>query len=222
MKMIINLFRIFDPSNSTISFNWIMLASSLLLLQFKTIITSKRNMLFTMILVFLKKEINPLMTNKNNTSIKIIISIFLIIFFINISSLFPYNFTITSQAAYNFPIATTMWIRFLILGWSKKTKNIIAHLLPTGTPTFLIPIIILIELISQIIRPITLSVRLTANIVAGHLLLSLLRSLCVSNKILFISLLPVSLILSFLEICVSIIQAYVFITLLILYSTEIN
>ena len=221
--MIINLFSIFDPSSRTFSLNWLILIIPILIIQIKSTINRKLEVTFKLIVKFLNKEITPIIrSRKKNSSIKIISSIFLIIFFINLISLLPHNFTITSQASFNFPIAFRLWIRFLILGWTKKYIYIIAHLLPTGTPNFLIPIIILIEVISQIIRPITLSVRLSANIVAGHLLLSLLRSLSIKRKTLFISILPISIALCFLELCVSIIQAYVFITLLTLYSTEIN
>jgi F-type H+-transporting ATPase subunit a len=104
----------------------------------------------------------------------------------------------------------------------KNAKSIIAHLLPLGTPPILIPIIVFIELVRQIIRPITLAVRLTANIVAGHLLIRLLGSFSLTSISISIIRSPLIIALTFLEICVSAIQAFVFITLLTLYSTEIN
>jgi F-type H+-transporting ATPase subunit a len=81
---------------------------------------------------------------------------------------------------------------------------------------------VLIELISNIIRPITLSVRLSANIVAGHLLISLLGNFSLISTTNIIISSSVLLMLRILEIAVSIIQAYVFITLITLYSTEIH
>jgi len=99
----------------------------------------------------------------------------------------------------------------------------LAHLVPSGTPYALIPFMVLIELIRNIIRPLTLSVRLAANIVAGHLLLTLLRSQC-SNVILLILLpLIVTLVLlAVLESAVALIQAYVFSVLRTLYIAEVN
>jgi len=90
-----------------------------------------------------------------------------------------------------------------------------------GTPLILINFIVLIELVSNIIRPITLSVRLCANIVAGHLLLSLLSNFSLNRFIYFYYSLSGLLILGILEIAVALIQGYVFITLVSLYSTEI-
>lgn len=95
--------------------------------------------------------------------------------------------------------------------------------MPLGTPSYLIPFIAIIETIRLIIRPITLSIRLTANIIAGHLLLSLLGSS--GSQILRINLFIIFIISQFiliiLEIAVSIIQAYVFSILMTLYSREI-
>jgi F-type H+-transporting ATPase subunit a len=95
------------------------------------------------------------------------------------------------------------------------------HAIPTGTPIILINFIILIEIISNFIRPLTLSIRLRANIIAGHLLINLLGSIKINSYSFFFNI-STMVVLSMLELAVSIIQAYVFIILLTLYSTEIN
>merc|ERR1712242_687249 len=94
-------------------------------------------------------------------------------------------------------------------------NSLLAHLVPLGTPSFLIPIIVIIETVRNIIRPITLSIRLAANIVAGHLLLTLLGSqgANVSIIIIIISLI----LLLILEVAVACIQSYVFTILSSLY-----
>jgi len=94
-----------------------------------------------------------------------------------------------------------------------------AHLLPSGTPSILIPFIIIIETIRNIIRPIALAVRLSANIIAGHLLITLLGNLNNTNTLPALILIQASLIT--FELAISFIQAYVFIILATLYSTEI-
>lgn len=97
-----------------------------------------------------------------------------------------------------------------------------AHLVPLNTPTALIIFIVLIETIRNVIRPITLAIRLSANIIAGHLLLCLLGSTGQIIELNLISLLILTQILLFiLELAVSIIQSYVFITLISLYSNEL-
>jgi F-type H+-transporting ATPase subunit a len=103
-----------------------------------------------------------------------------------------------------------------------NSKSIMAHLVPIGTPFLLINFMVLIEVVSNVIRPLTLSVRLCANMVAGHLLLRLLRNFSLNgfNHILY-SFLGL-IILGVLEMAVALIQGYVFITLVSLYSTEIH
>jgi F-type H+-transporting ATPase subunit a len=99
----------------------------------------------------------------------------------------------------------------------------LAHLVPSGTPYALMPFIVLIELTRNIIRPLTLSVRLAANIVAGHLLLTLLRVNSPSLTVITLSLIVGRLVLlCMLETAVAIIQAYVFSVLRTLYLNEVN
>lgn len=98
----------------------------------------------------------------------------------------------------------------------------LAHLVPLGTPSFLIPIMVIIETVRNVIRPITLSIRLAANIVAGHLLLTLLGSQGPSSSGLVIIILLISLILLLiLEVAVACIQSYVFTILRSLYLNEL-
>lgn len=99
----------------------------------------------------------------------------------------------------------------------------LAHLVPVGTPYVLIPFIVLIEFVRNIIRPITLSVRLAANLVAGHLLITLIRSPIVNTSYVSIILLLRGLyMLIILESAVAFIQAYVFRILRTLYLREVN
>ena len=107
-----------------------------------------------------------------------------------------------------------------------RLKNInffLSHLVPLGTPYPLIPFIVLIEIVRRVIRPITLSVRLAANIIAGHLLIVLIRGQIpyISISIIILVLMGL-LMLILLELAVSFIQSYVFRTLLSLYLIEVN
>lgn len=96
-----------------------------------------------------------------------------------------------------------------------------SHLVPSGTPSGLIPLIVLIELVSNFIRPITLSVRLAANIVAGHLLIRLTNrgSVTIFSVFIFVA---AGVTLFFLEIAVAFIQGYVFTTLSLIYTSELD
>lgn len=111
----------------------------------------------------------------------------------------------------------------MFFGWIQHTKHIFAHLVPQGTPFALMPFIVLIETIRNVIRPGTLAVRLAANIIAGHLLLTLLGGTGPSlSTFLVILLISAQILLLILESAVAIIQSYVFAVLRTLYTREIN
>ncbi|MBV8801413.1 MAG: F0F1 ATP synthase subunit A [Gammaproteobacteria bacterium] len=102
------------------------------------------------------------------------------------------------------------------------TQHIFTHLVPQGTPGILIPFIVCIETIRNIIRPGTLAVRLAANIIAGHLLLTLLGNTGPSINFIMINMLIITqILLLILESAVAIIQSYVFSVLRTLYSREV-
>ncbi len=100
-------------------------------------------------------------------------------------------------------------------------KHFLAHLIPVGTPLILMSFIVIVEVLSNLIRPLALTFRLTANIMAGHLLMSLIGGALISLSFSFIVLGSlVQSLLVIIELGVSVIQAYVFSTLLILYISE--
>ena len=108
-------------------------------------------------------------------------------------------------------------------GWVNYTKHIFAHIVPQRTPGALIPFIVVIESIRNIIRPLTLAVRLIANIVAGHLLITLLGNQTASaSNFILVRLILVQILLLTLESAVALIQSYVFAVLSTLYAREIT
>jgi len=222
--MITNLFSIFDPSTSifNLSINWI---SSLIILLFLPLpywlLINNKIILIHKIKYLLFNEFKIIL-NKNFKSILIFISLFINILLNNFIGLFPYIFVRTRHLRFNLTLTLPLWLSLILFGWFKKTNHIFTHLTPQGTPNILIPFIVTIETISNIIRPITLSVRLTANIIAGHLLITLLRNIGRKLNIKLIPLLLIlQLILFLLETAVAIIQSYVFSVLITLYFREI-
>uniref|UniRef100_UPI0030E32E35 ATP synthase subunit 6 n=1 Tax=Arorathrips mexicanus TaxID=1291224 RepID=UPI0030E32E35 len=148
-------------------------------------------------------------------------ALFLFILNCNLIGLIPNVFTSTSHLFLNLFISIPMWMGFFFYGWITYTNKMFAHLVPKGTPTPLISFMVLIELISNLIRPLTLSIRLMANMVSGHLLLTLMGNSMVGSSIFMVILLTsLQSILSLLELGVAMIQAYVFCTLLTLYSDD--
>lgn len=143
---------------------------------------------------------------------------FLIIFFLNFFSLNFFSFSLTRQISLNIFLVFSLWFPLLIINITKTENSFLIHLLPISTGFLLIPIIILIELIRFFIRPLTLFLRLTINIVAGHVLVSLISKIVLLRNILFIFLIYFYILMKFL---VRFIQAYIIITLLNLYIEEI-
>lgn len=143
---------------------------------------------------------------------------------INMLGLLPYTFTPTTQLSLNIGLAVPLWLATVIIGIRNQPTHALGHLLPEGTPTALIPVLIVIETISLFIRPLALGVRLTANLTAGHLLIQLIATaafvLLPLIPVVAISTAVLLLLLTLLEVAVAIIQAYVFVLLLSLYLQE--
>nr|WNH18882.1 ATP synthase F0 subunit 6 [Haemulon flavolineatum] len=154
----------------------------------------------------------------------ILTSLVLFLITLNMLGLLPYTFTPTTQLSLNMGLAVPLWLATVIIGLRNQPTIALGHLLPEGTPTPLIPVLIIIETISLFIRPLALGVRLTANLTAGHLLIQLIAT----AAFVLLPLMPtvavltagLLLLLTLLEVAVAMIQAYVFVLLLSLYLQE--
>ena len=178
---------------------------------------------FLNIVLFLKKELDAVFGEIIIPgTIYIFISVFFFIIFSNFIGLIPYIFTRTRHLSITLVLALPIWLGTILFSIIFQYNRLLAHLVPLGTPSFLMPIIVIIETVRNIIRPITLSIRLAANIVAGHLLLTLLGSQGPNVSIIVIIILIIRLILLLmLEVAVACIQSYVFTILSSLYLNEL-
>lgn len=162
--------------------------------------------------------------NKSHLSLLKIINIIIFNIILNLINLLPFSFCLFSQYYIFISFTVIVWISCIINSIIFNFKNIIIHLTPLGCPLPIRIFINLIELIRMIIRPITLSVRITANLLAGHLLIHLIRefSFFLRDLRFFITFITFFLIiiLNILEIGVSIIQPYIFSTLINIYFSE--
>nr|WNH38524.1 ATP synthase F0 subunit 6 [Coryphaenoides rudis] len=165
----------------------------------------------------------PLNTNSHKWA-PLFTSLVIFLFSINMLGLLPYTFTPTTQLSLNLGLAVPLWLSTVLVGLRNQPTHTFGHFLPEGTPTPLIPVLIIIENISLVIRPIALGVRLTANLTAGHLLIHLVSSaiftLLPSMTSLAILTAILLFLLTLLELAVAMIQAYVFVLLLSLYLQE--
>uniref|UniRef100_UPI00315D236C ATP synthase F0 subunit 6 n=1 Tax=Synanthedon bicingulata TaxID=3138307 RepID=UPI00315D236C len=225
--MMTNLFSIFDPSTNFFNFslNWLSSLIGLILIPYSFWLIPNRYFIFwSFILNKLHNEFKTLLgKNSFNGSTFIFISLFSFVLFNNFLGLFPYIFTSTSHLTLSLSLSLPLWLSFMLYGWINNSQHMFAHMIPQGTPNILMPFMVMIETISNIIRPGTLAVRLTANMIAGHLLMTLLSGVGPSlPKIFIIMLILIQLLLMILESAVAVIQSYVISILSTLYSSEVN
>nr|YP_010432122.1 ATP synthase F0 subunit 6 [Orius strigicollis]USW04719.1 ATP synthase F0 subunit 6 [Orius strigicollis] len=222
--MMTNLFSAFDPSTSIyFSLNWMSTFISIMMMPLMFWLTPSRyNMLIYNIYNKLHLEFKMLLGSNSKGLTLMFVSMFMFILFNNLFGLVPYIFTSSSHLTFTLTLALPMWMSLMIFGWINKNEEMFAHLIPSGTPSVLMPFMVCIETISNLIRPGSLAVRLTANMIAGHLLMSLLGNNSVSaSSIILPMILIIQIGLMMFETAVSIIQAYVFSVLSTLYSSEV-
>nr|YP_010179701.1 ATP synthase F0 subunit 6 [Cryptotympana atrata]AFY16771.1 ATP synthase F0 subunit 6 [Cryptotympana atrata]AWV83189.1 ATP synthase F0 subunit 6 [Cryptotympana atrata]QUV77444.1 ATP synthase F0 subunit 6 [Cryptotympana atrata] len=220
--MMTNLFSSFDPSTGFMSLNWF---SSMLFLGFFPFmywyIPNRNSMFLLMVSKYLNKEFNLLIGSKSMGSSLIFMSMFIFIFYNNFIGLMPYVFTSSSHMVFTMSLALPMWMSFMLYGWINNMNHMFCHLVPMGTPFVLMPFMVFIETISNIIRPGSLAVRLSANMIAGHLLMTLLGNSSIDYLIYSYLILLIQMMLVLFELAVCIIQSYVFTILSTLYSNEV-
>nr|ASR18746.1 ATP synthase F0 subunit 6 [Metapenaeus dobsoni] len=221
-----NLFSVFDPTSSILSLpiNWLSTFLGILFLpMLYWAMPSRWALLWNKILYTLHNEFKTLLGMAHLGSTIMFVSLFSLIVFNNFLGLLPYIFTSSSHLTMTLALALPLWIAFMLFGWINRTQHMFAHLVPQGTPGPLMPFMVLIETISNVIRPGTLAVRLAANMIAGHLLLTLLGSTGPSLSTALVTLLIAGqILLLILEAAVAVIQSYVFAVLSTLYASEVT
>nr|AFN61623.1 ATP6 [Lanius collaris pyrrhostictus] len=186
--------------------------------------TSRLSTLQLWLINTITKQLMMPLNKKGHKWALILTSLMMFLLTVNLLGLLPYTFTPTTQLSMNLALAFPLWLATLLTGLRNQPSISLGHLLPEGTPTLLIPALILIETTSLLIRPLALGVRLTANLTAGHLLIQLISTatvvlISIMPAISFLTLLILFL-LTILEVAVAMIQAYVFVLLLSLYLQE--
>src|SRR6056300_1803635 len=146
-----------------------------------------------------------------------VFTLFVFILFSNMLGLIPYSYTTTSQIVVTFVLAAVIFIGVTLIGLIKHGLHFFSFFVPSGAPKALIPFLVVIEVISYFVRPVSLSVRLFANMLAGHTMLKVFAGLAVmltgAGGIFAVgSVLPLAAIIGLtgLEMLVAALQAYVF------------
>nr|AYD74980.1 ATP6 [Dicrurus adsimilis] len=187
-------------------------------------ITNRLSTLQLWLTNLITKQLMMPLNKKGHKWALILTSLMVFLLLINLLGLLPYTFTPTTQLSMSLALAFPLWLATLLTGLRNQPSASLGHLLPEGTPTPLIPALIMIETISLLIRPLALGVRLTANLTAGHLLIQLISTATVAlastMPVVSLITLLVLFLLTLLEVAVAMIQAYVFVLLLSLYLQE--
>nr|AMO66553.1 ATP synthase F0 subunit 6 [Scolia bicincta] len=222
--MNMDLFMIFDPNMLlSLKLNWMSMIIILMIYPFTYwFIPSRLNFLWMKMYLYIMNELIPLIDTKIKMNLLIFINLFIYIMINNIYSIFPYIFCASSHMVFSFSLCLPLWVSLNLYSMINNFNYSLAHYVPLSTPLMLISFMILIETISNIIRPLTLSIRLSANLTAGHLILSLIGLSFFISKFLFLIILIMQTLLFILELSVSFIQSYVFSVLMTLYFSEIK
>ena len=156
-----------------------------------------------------------------------VFTLFMFIFFGNLLGLIPYGFTFTSHIIVTFAMAAVVFIGVTIIGIARHGFHFLSFFVPHGVPWPLLILLVPIEILSYIIRPFTLSIRLFANMMAGHTMLAIFAGfvaplLLAAGVIKAFAVVPlgVDILLIFLELLVAALQAYVFTILTCLYLRD--
>lgn len=165
--------------------------------------------------------LNQNVGEKGRKFIPLIFTLFIFILLCNLLGMLPYGFTVTSHIIITFSLAIMVFLLVTIVGFIKHGWSFCSLFLPKGTPLWLAPLMIAIELFTYIARPISLSLRLAANMMAGHILLKVIAGFVVSLMIL-LKFLPIPLMVALIgfEIFVAILQAYIFTILSCVYLND--
>nr|QLD97236.1 ATP synthase F0 subunit 6 [Rhipicephalus appendiculatus]QLD97249.1 ATP synthase F0 subunit 6 [Rhipicephalus appendiculatus] len=220
--MMHNLFSIFDPSTSSnFNLNWLSLLIWVLIIP--NIFWASSSLFLISWKILLKKFFQEISNNMKSSKLKnciFITAIFIFILLSNTMGLLPYTFTSSSHLVFTMFFAFPFWISFMMFSLINKFNMMMSHLVPMGSPMMLSFFMVIIETVSNFIRPITLSVRLTANMISGHLLIHLLSSISMFGNMFFMMSIPLMMTLLILETAVAFIQGFVFVILISLYINE--
>ena len=147
--------------------------------------------------------------------------LFMFVLFLNMLGMMPYSFTVTSHIAVTFALAFLIFLLVTIVGFVKHGLGFFGYFAPKGVPIFMLPLLVIIEVISYFTRPISLSVRLFANMMAGHTMLKVFSGFVISMGIVG-GWLPLGVMVAFtgLEILIAFLQAYVFTILTCIYLND--
>nr|YP_010460107.1 ATP synthase F0 subunit 6 [Lycosa singoriensis]UUC05154.1 ATP synthase subunit 6 [Lycosa singoriensis] len=217
-----NLFSVFDPTSYFgLNLNWLIMLIIFLYFPMKYYVLESGVLKVYKMLFFSVSKVFKEVSFPNYLALNFLcVMTFMYLVFSNLLGLFPFIFTSTAHPMITLGLGLVLWMSFFLMGSSCKFKDSCAHLVPEGSPFMLSPLLVMIESVSHLIRPFTLSIRLAANMMAGHLIIGLLSSVSMISLFGFFGSLMLQNMLFILEFGVTVIQGFVFSILLLLYALE--
>jgi len=187
----------------------------------KAIIPTKIQLLTELSYTLISKMISDTAGSKAKPYFPFVFSLFMFVLFCNMLGMLPYSFTVTSHIIVTFALAAVIFVGVTIIGFVNHGAGYLKLFIPSGVPLFLLPLIVIIEIISYLSRPVSLSVRLFANMMAGHTMLKVFGGFVISLGIIG-GWLPLgfTVALTGLEILIAFLQAYVFAILTCIYLND--
>ncbi|MGO8916778.1 MAG: F0F1 ATP synthase subunit A [Stellaceae bacterium] len=173
-----------------------------------------------MLYEFIAKTVDDNAGNGARPYLPFVFSLFMFILFGNLLGMIPYSFTFTSHIIVTFALAAVVFIGVTLIGIAKHGFHFLSLFVPHGVPKVLLLLLVPIEVLSYFIRPFTLSIRLFANMMAGHTMLAIFAGFVAVLGIAGVLPLAVDVALVLLELLVAVLQAYVFAILTCLYLND--
>lgn len=224
----LNLLGLDISINKAVICMWIAVASVFLLFRLVIakgikLVPGKLQSLTEMLLEFIRGMVDEFIGEDGKKYFTFVATLFFFILACNLIGLFPhYSYTVTSQIVVTGAFAVMIFVMTLIIGFAKHGFRFFSILVPPGIPKVMVPVMIPIEIISMLARPISLSVRLFANMTAGHTVLAVLFGLGVSAPA-WVGWMPIgfTVVVNGLEVAIAFIQAYIFTILTCVYIGDV-
>jgi F-type H+-transporting ATPase subunit a len=208
----------------------IVTASICLFLHFssrnKKLIPDKSQSFSEFLFNFINKMVNEQIGKEGMKYFPYFFSLFIFILFANLIGLLPYTFTVTSHIIVTFTLAMLVFLGMTIVGLIKHRLRFFKTFLPSGLPWYIAPLLVPVEVVSYLVKPISLSIRLFANMVAGHIMMKIIAGAavaCAVDSLVPLSILPVGInaVLTVFELFVAALQAYIFTLLSCIYLNSV-
>jgi F-type H+-transporting ATPase subunit a len=199
----------------------VLCAGALFLLAPTNLIPTRLQSVAESIYEFIDNMTREVLHENARTYFPFVLTLFLFILFANVLGLIPYAFTVTSHYIITLALALTVFVGATIIGFIRNGAGYLKLFVPSGVPAVLLPLVVVIEIVSYFIRPLSLSIRLFANMMAGHMMLKVMAGFVVMLGV-AAGWLPLAFMVGLmgLELLVAALQAYVFALLTCMYLSD--